>query len=74
MMFLSIRNHYGLSQQSLALLLGVSRGYINGVENETYNASERIKRQCYALFNVDEAIIAQQERTKRKEALLIDGE
>lgn len=74
MMFLSIRNHYGLSQQSLALLLGVSRGYINGVENETCSASERIKRQCYALFNVDEAIIAQQERTKRKEALLIDGE
>lgn len=74
MLFISIRNHYGLSQQSLATLLGVSRSYINGVENGSCNASERIKRQCYALFNVNEAIIAQQERTKRKEALLIDGE
>lgn len=69
MILISIRNHYGLSQATLAQLLGVSRSYINEVERGRVPIPERMKRKCYELFNVAEAVAAEEARRERKERL-----
>lgn len=69
MILISIRNHYDLSQRSLADILGVSRTYVKEIESGRSTLSERLKRKCYELFNVAEAVAAEEARRKRKERL-----
>ena len=59
-----IRNYYGLSQKSLAQLLGVSRSYIAQIEGNYCDISEPIERQAKALFDVK---AAEQDALERKE-------
>ena len=64
-----IRNYYGLSQKSLAQLLGVSRSYIAQIEAGYCNISEPIERQARALFDVKAAEQDALERKERSNAL-----
>ncbi|MGX9136167.1 helix-turn-helix transcriptional regulator [Rummeliibacillus sp. JY-2-4R] len=59
-----IRDYYGLSQQSLAVLLGVSRSYVAQIEGNYCDISEPVERQVRALFDVK---AAEQDALERKE-------
>ncbi|WP_146553538.1 helix-turn-helix transcriptional regulator [Rummeliibacillus sp. SL167] len=67
-----IRNYYGLSQKSLAQLLGVSRSYVAQIEGNYCDISEPVERQARALFDVKAAEKDALERKARAYHLVPD--